>query len=81
MAPGIAITALSQTLQNTVKVTRDLGFRYLWVDALCILQYNVADKAAETDDMEAIYTNATLAIVPANIQSAQESTLADRPVP
>ncbi len=28
---GISVAALPQTLQDAVRTTRDLGFRYLWV--------------------------------------------------
>jgi len=33
----ISIESLPKTVQDAVKVTRELGIRYLWVDALCIV--------------------------------------------
>lgn len=35
---GIAFEELPRTFQDTVKITRMLGIRYLWIDALCIIQ-------------------------------------------
>jgi hypothetical protein len=54
---------LPQTISDAMEVTRAIGLRYLWVDALCILQDNVEHKARNIADMGAIYSNATLCIV------------------
>lgn len=35
---GIAVAVLPQTLQDAVQNTRDLGYQYLWVDALCVIR-------------------------------------------
>jgi hypothetical protein len=35
---GIALSELSKTFQDAISVTRGLGVRYLWIDALCIIQ-------------------------------------------
>ncbi|KAG9232309.1 hypothetical protein BJ875DRAFT_88895 [Amylocarpus encephaloides] len=34
----ILISDMPATLADAVQITRELGFRYLWIDALCILQ-------------------------------------------
>ncbi|KAI1078222.1 HET-domain-containing protein [Whalleya microplaca] len=59
---GIELSALPQTLQDAVLVTRRLGFRYLWVDAICIIQDNNEDKMKEISRMGNIYRNATATI-------------------
>ncbi|RSM09355.1 hypothetical protein CEP52_004140 [Fusarium oligoseptatum] len=58
---------LPKTIQDTIKVTRLLGFRYLWVDALCIIQSHAGDNyqddfKAEAPKMGAYYTNAACLI-------------------
>lgn len=78
---GISVAALPLTLQDAIALTRDLGFRYLWVDALCIIQDDSADKVAEINRMGMVYKNATLTIAAASTNSAQESFLAARPLP
>ena len=35
---GFLVKELSQTFQDTIRVTRELGKRYLWIDSLCIIQ-------------------------------------------
>ncbi|KAH7268788.1 heterokaryon incompatibility protein-domain-containing protein [Fusarium solani] len=60
-------TELPKTIQDTIKVTRLLGFRYLWVDALCIIQSHGGDNyqddfKAEAPKMGAYYTNAVCLI-------------------
>lgn len=54
---------LHQTIKDAVKTTRDIGLRYIWIDALCILQDDAADKAAIISQMGNIYGNSTLTIV------------------
>ncbi|CAF3595275.1 unnamed protein product [Fusarium graminearum] len=35
---GFSIDELPKTLSNTVKVTHDLGFKWIWINSLCIVQ-------------------------------------------
>lgn len=60
---GIALDRLDPTIRDSVQVARELGFRFLWVDALCIFQDDMEWKARELEKMGAIYRNATLTIV------------------
>lgn len=53
---------LSLSIQDAVEVTRQLGFRYLWVDALCIIQDSEKDINAELGFMGTIYKNATFTL-------------------
>ncbi|KAK0709357.1 heterokaryon incompatibility protein-domain-containing protein [Lasiosphaeria miniovina] len=54
---------LGQTLRDSIEVTRAIGLRYLWIDALCILQDDDDDKAANIAQMGAIYSNAVVTIM------------------
>jgi hypothetical protein len=36
---GFSLSELPKTFQDAVKVTRELGVLYLWIDSLCIIQY------------------------------------------
>ena len=53
---------LTKTFQDAIVTTRRLGFRYLWIDSLCIIQRNVVDWQRELTKMESVYTNSTLNI-------------------
>lgn len=48
--------------QHAIHVTRCLGFRYIWVDALCIMQDAEAEKGVEIMRMDDIYFNSKLNI-------------------
>ncbi|KAG4443507.1 hypothetical protein IFR05_000980 [Cadophora sp. M221] len=65
---NISFESLPKTVQDAVKVARDLGIRYLWVDALCIIQEDKEDWARESAVMGQIYRKSlcTLAAVIGN---------------
>ncbi|KAI0145680.1 heterokaryon incompatibility protein-domain-containing protein [Hypoxylon sp. NC0597] len=50
------------TVRDAIHVTRSLGLRYLWVDALCIKQDDEAEKATEISHMGQIYSGSVLNI-------------------
>lgn len=39
----VPLSGLPQTLRDAITITKRLGFRYLWIDALCIVQANMED--------------------------------------
>jgi hypothetical protein len=67
-------TQLPATLSDAVAVTRSLGIRYLWMDALCIAQDDDTDKAKEINEGR-IYNNARVTIAAANAPSVQSGFL------
>ena len=78
MLRGVATSTLPQTIQDAIIVTRKLGLRYLWVDALCIIQDSASDRAAEITKMDRIYQNAQLTISAASAERCQDGFLASR---
>lgn len=65
---------LAKTIQDAITITRQFGIRYLWVDALCILQGKDAtarkDWQRECGKMADVYSGALLTIAAANAGSA-----------
>ncbi|KAK8016113.1 HET-domain-containing protein [Apiospora rasikravindrae] len=59
---GIPHGNLPPSFRDAVTITRALGVRYLWIDALCIIQDSKEDWAAESVKMASIYGNAFLTI-------------------
>ena len=59
---GIMISTLPQTFQDAIYITRRLGYRFLWIDSLCILQDSAIDWQEESVKMNTIYSNAVLNI-------------------
>jgi len=58
----IPFNDLPLTIQDTIRVTRSLSIRYLWVDALCIIQDSDEDWQAEAEQMMNVYRNAYVVI-------------------
>ncbi|KAI1359788.1 heterokaryon incompatibility protein-domain-containing protein [Xylaria arbuscula] len=47
---------------HAIHVTRALGYRYLWIDAVCIMQDDEQEKTTEILRMDQIYARSTLNI-------------------
>lgn len=58
----ISYTHLPKTLQDAVTITRGLLLKYLWIDALCIIQDSQEDWQAEAAKMGTIYSQALVTI-------------------
>jgi hypothetical protein len=72
---SIPKSSLDLTIQDAISMTRKLGFHYLWVDSLCIIQDDADDKEKEIQVMDEIYRNATLTIAAAATKSVREGFL------
>lgn len=57
---GIPWTELPQSFRDAVAVTERLGFEYIWIDALCIIQSSSADWHAESSLMYQVYSHSGL---------------------
>lgn len=66
------------TIQHALIVTRDLGFRYIWVDSLCIAQDDVAEVEREIKQMSLIYKGARVTICASSAKSSQAGFLHSR---
>jgi hypothetical protein len=51
----ISMNELSNTFRDAVRITRELGERYLWIDSLCIIQDDGDDWAREAALMAEVY--------------------------
>lgn len=60
---------------DAVIITRRLGFRYLWIDSLCIVQDSKSDWETESQKMGRIYTNAALTLAAAAATSSEGGML------
>ncbi|KAJ5733421.1 extracellular lipase [Penicillium malachiteum] len=59
---GIMFADLPKTYADAVCITRSLGVRYLWIDALCIIQEDPKDWLHEAGCMSDIFWNTTCRI-------------------
>lgn len=58
----IPFTSLPKTFRDAVMVTRNLGYQYLWIDAMCIVQDDPQDWLRESAKMASVYHNACCTI-------------------
>ncbi|KAN0076389.1 Heterokaryon incompatibility protein (HET) domain containing protein, partial [Elaphomyces granulatus] len=54
---GIPPESLTQTFHDAIRVAREIGTRYLWIDSLCIIQDSRDDWRHEAASMSSVYKN------------------------
>jgi hypothetical protein len=59
---GIAWSSIPKTLQDAMTITHRLGLRYIWIDALTIIQDDDQDWKFEVVKMPSVYGNAYITI-------------------
>lgn len=67
---GVEMSRLPKNMQDAVTITRRLGFAYIWIDSLCIIQDSPEDWAREALTMGSVYTNAACTIASTGSQSS-----------
>jgi hypothetical protein len=53
---------LPNLFKEALRLTRHLGFTYLWIDSLCIIQDSSSDWSTQVPMMSAVYSNAVCSI-------------------
>lgn len=66
---------LPNTFQDAVRVTRELGIRYLWIDSLCIVQNDKADWESESRHMEDVFAKAYCTIAATSAENSWDGFL------
>ncbi|KAF9459324.1 heterokaryon incompatibility protein-domain-containing protein [Collybia nuda] len=59
---GIPMSSLPKTFQDAVIITRRLGYRYIWIDSLCIIQDSPSDWRSCAAVMGEIYAGSVCTI-------------------
>ncbi|KAF7915185.1 uncharacterized protein EAE98_011270 [Botrytis deweyae] len=79
--PGSLTTqSIPQTILDAIEITGRFGIRYLWVDALCIVQDDLESKMHEINRMHIIYAQAEMTIVAATGDGANSGLLDIDPI-
>jgi hypothetical protein len=58
----LRFTSLPKTYQDLMVIARTLKVRYVWIDALCIIQDDAQDWAREASKMCSVYENAYITV-------------------
>ena len=59
---GIPVSLCPPLFRDAMCIVRELGYQYLWIDTLCILQGDPQDWLIESAAMERVYGDATLCL-------------------
>lgn len=75
---GIAVSSLAPNFQDAIYTTHQLGFRYIWIDSLCIVQNCHDDWGEHAPLMNKVYRNAVLTLAAAASPDAYGGFFRDR---
>ncbi|KAI0015261.1 heterokaryon incompatibility protein-domain-containing protein [Xylariomycetidae sp. FL0641] len=74
---GIDLDSMTAVVKDAIKVCRALDIRYLWVDAVCILQGDAIDWEKEAAMMSLVYSNAAVTLCPVTSSSCRQGFLSE----
>ncbi|KAH8792322.1 heterokaryon incompatibility protein-domain-containing protein, partial [Hyaloscypha sp. PMI_1271] len=72
---GLPLDKLPRLFHDAVLITRDLGYRYLWIDSLCIVQDSREDWIRESAYMGNIYKHSVFTISADNCRDSRDNIL------
>lgn len=74
---SIPMSLMPANFYDATVVTRKLGYRYFWIDSLCIIQDSTEDWETESQSMGNIYMNASLTIAAGAAKDSDGGMLRD----
>jgi hypothetical protein len=78
---GIPFATLPRTFRDAVIVTRELGMQFLWIDSLCICQYDNDDWddwEQQSIRMASTYANCTLSLEASALSDSRGGMMLER---
>jgi len=75
---GISLETFPLTVRDGIKIARLLGFRYIWVDSICIIQDSKRDWHEESSHMDKIYGEVDVVIAAYGATAAVDGLLRER---
>jgi hypothetical protein len=78
MSTGMELDKMPQTFKDAVTATRSLGVKYLWIDALCMLQQNAEEFLREAPTMRDVYGNSYLSLAAVSAENYQQGLFCQR---
>ncbi|KAH7918660.1 HET-domain-containing protein [Leucogyrophana mollusca] len=74
---GIPMSTLPNTFRDAILITRRLGYQYLWIDSLCIIQNSPSDWRSSSAIMGEIYANSICTIAALTARNSHEGCFFD----
>jgi hypothetical protein len=75
---GLRWDCLPKVFQDAIVLTRTLGIKHIWIDAICIIQDDAADLSTQLSQMAQIYHEALLVISADSASSANDRLFKER---
>lgn len=75
---GIEHQDLPSTFADAVKMTKFLGFDFIWIDSLCIIQDSPIDWEEQSSLMASVYGTADLVLAASSASSTEDGFLKER---
>ncbi|KAK8023898.1 hypothetical protein PG993_011964 [Apiospora rasikravindrae] len=69
---AIPFSDLPATARDAIHVARELGFSYIWIDALCIIQGDETDWRREAGQMHSVYGGSRVTIAASYAENAYQ---------
>jgi hypothetical protein len=74
---GIPWAEIPQTFREVMQLALKLGFRYIWIDSLCIIQDDAEDWEVQSALMSEVYQNAVLTLAATSSTGDNEGCCTD----
>lgn len=71
----LPLNVLPKLFHDAVLITRGFGYRYLWIDSICIIQDSKEDWIQESADMGNIYKHCVFTIAADNCRDSRDNIL------
>ncbi|KAG2755201.1 HET-domain-containing protein [Suillus brevipes Sb2] len=79
MPGGLNAATLPDTIADSISFVRQLGERYIWIDALCITQDDSQDKITQLHAMDLVYGLSYFTLIAAGGKTARDPLPGFRP--
>jgi hypothetical protein len=74
----IPLSSLPKTFLEAIQITMELGFNYLWIDSLCIVQDSRDDWRNEAASMGSVYRYSVLTIAATGARNSHQGLFLER---
>lgn len=72
---SVPIQCLNQVFQDAIYVTASLGFKFIWIDSLCIIQDDPDDWTRESMQMHHVYQHAACNLAASDYENSDQGLL------
>ncbi|KAK5747468.1 hypothetical protein LTR17_000109 [Elasticomyces elasticus] len=78
---GLNYDELKASIQDGLTLSKHLGYEYLWIDCLCIMQDDAEDVARQISQMDKVYSNSVCNIAASDATNTSEGCFYEHDIP